>query len=174
MAYAQSYDRISQALHWLLAVLLLFLIAIHPSTEEGHAESGVLVMGIHIVVGMLVLLFVAWRIIWRLRFASIPPEAIGEKWQLRTRKLTYLVFYISMLLAPLLGIVLALTEGASASIFGLIELPHLIDDASMHGILRSLHGMTADVLLYLGLLHFGAAMYHQFYLKDRALDRMLK
>jgi cytochrome b561 len=53
-----------------------------------------------------------------------------------------------------------------------MELPQLIHIESLHGVLRSLHGFSADVLLYLALLHGGAALYHQFWLKDGLMQRI--
>jgi len=169
-----TYDRITQVLHWLLAILILFLIYYHPSTEEGHESSDPLTMSIHITLGFLVLFLVIGRLIWRIGYARIPPEPRGEQWEIRIRQITYLLFYVFMLLAPILGVIVSFATDIEVSAFGVLDLPQLINNESQHGALRSLHGFGADVLLYLGLLHIGAALYHQFWLKDGLMKRMLK
>jgi len=79
-----------------------------------------------------------------------------------------------MLLAPVSGLIIALSTSLQVTIFGFVTVPQTINDEIVHGYLRSLHGFSADVLLYLGSIHILAALYHHFWLKDRILDRMLK
>jgi cytochrome b561 len=169
----QSYDRTSQVFHWVMAVLIFFLIAYHPSTEEGHAAPDALVIGIHVTLGFLLLFLVIARLVWRFRFASLPPEPAGSGWQRLLRQYVYIIFYVLMLLAPLAGIVVALAIEERVQVAWLLSMPQLISNDSVHALLRSTHGMMADLLLYLGLLHFAAALYHQFYLKDKLLKRMI-
>jgi cytochrome b561 len=174
MNRAETYDRTSQVFHWALAVLIFFLIAYHPSTEEGHAAPDALTIGIHVTLGFLVLFLVIARLIWRFRYASLPPEPVGSRWQRLLRQYVYIIFYVLMLLAPLAGIVVALAIEERVQVAWLLTMPQLISNDSVHAFLRSTHGMMADLLLYLGLLHFSAALYHQLYLKDKLLKRMIK
>lgn len=173
MSDVQSYDRVTQVFHWALAILIFFLIAYHPSTEEGHAAPGALVIGIHVTLGFMVLFLVIARLVWRFRFASLPSEPGGSRWQHLLRQYVYIIFYVLMLLAPLAGIVVAFAIEERVQVAWLLTIPQLITNDSVHALLRSTHGMMADLLLYLGLLHFAAVFYHQIYLKDKLLKRMI-
>jgi cytochrome b561 len=173
MSNVQVYDRVSSLLHWLLAVLILFLIFYHPSTEEGHSEASALATRIHTSTGMLILLLVIARIVWRIRYASVPPDPNGEPWQVLARKLVHVAFYPLMLLAPLMGILVSFASELDVSVLGLFAIPQLISSESTHDVLRSLHGLSADLLLYLSALHIAVALYHQFRLKDQLIQRML-
>jgi cytochrome b561 len=173
MQQTLAYDRISQILHWLLALLVFFLILFHPSTEEGHRQSSDLSAIIHVSAGVMLFIFLLTRIIWRINFAFVPATPEGDEVQTRVRKFTHLAFYIFMLLSPLLGVAVSLSSDLNIRIFNLLEIPRLITDESRHDLLRSLHGFSADVLLYLSVVHVSAALYHQFWLKDRLINRML-
>lgn len=172
VAGAETYDRVSQALHWVLAALILFLIYYHPSTEEGHGIPTDLEVTLHASLGVLVLVLSLARLTWRLCCARVPPPAPAPPWQERLRRTVYVVFYAGMVLAPVLGLVLALASELEVVLFAALEVPRLIHDPQAGDLLRSLHGLAGDILLYLAIVHLGAALYHQFRLKDGLLRRM--
>ena len=172
MSNTQVYDQTTKLLHWLIAALIYCLVFFHPSSEEGHAQPHKWVTDIHVTLGTLLLALAVWRVIWRMEYAHVPPAPLAEKWQLKSRQLTHFILYLFMLLAPIGGLLISLTTPIEVNIFGLIEMPRLINDEAIHALMRSLHGFSADVLLYLGVLHVLAVLYHQVWLKDSLLKRM--
>jgi cytochrome b561 len=173
MTQNQSYDRMSQLFHWILAAAIVLLILYHPSTEEGHAPASALTTSIHASLGTLALLLVLGRMVWRVHFAQVPATPEGANWQLRLRRYTHLALYLFMLSAPILGAAVSLSTEFPVRVFGLVEIPRMLSSESAHGLLRSLHGFSADLLLYLGSLHIAAALYHQYWLRDNLMGRMM-
>jgi len=167
-----NYDRVSQWFHWILAALIFFLIAYHPSTEEGHEISSALNVTIHVTVGISILFLVFGRLFWRLNYARSPERKETSKHHSQIRKAVHSTFYFFMLATPIIGIILALVSELDILILGFLEMPNLISNDRLHDLLRSLHGASADSLLYLAIIHVGAAIYHRIWLKENILTRM--
>lgn len=168
----QRYDTTTRLFHWLSAILIVGLYFYHPSTEHEVATLDPLVATLHISIGALFLLLILARAGWKLSGnGRLPaPASSGEK-QTILRNVTFRVFYIAMIAAPVFGVLLAMTTELDYSLFGL-TLPSLPEGLLPYGFMRSLHGFSADVIFYLAVLHTGTALYHQFIVKDGLLSRM--
>lgn len=166
-----NYDRISQVLHWLMAVLVLAMIFIHPSSEHGNTPSAWM-LALHLHMGLLILLLVLTRIFWHWRYAKVPAAITGGKKQILAKHIVHKAFYVLMLLAPLVGLVLAVFSQYQMQLLGVIALPSFAASEGFYGGLRSFHGFGADLILYLAVIHIAVALYTQFYLKLPLLQRM--
>ena len=172
MSESLRYDLTTRLFHWLSVVLILILYFYHPSTEHPAATPDVLVATVHISLGALFLLVILARSGWKLRgHGSLPAPLNSDERQTRIRNITFRVFYIAMLAGPVFGVLLALTTELKFTLFGL-SMPSIAASCWPYGLLRSLHGLSADVIFYLAILHAGIALYHQFKLKDGLLRRM--
>jgi len=171
---SQTYDRVSQIFHWLLAALILFLIFYHPSTEDGHDAPTKLQVLIHVTIGFSVFFLAFGRLFWKIFFSVHPKSEKQTKLQSKAKKVVHFLFYVFMWLAPIFGLVLAFSSELEISLFGYLELPKLAFLSEYHDLIRSFHGASADVLLYLAIIHVGAVLYHQLWLKDNLLNRMIK
>jgi cytochrome b561 len=155
----KGYSRVQILLHWVVAALIIFQIVGHEPMADawGVVETGgtpvmsVMVWG-HINAGIAVLLLVLWRIGLRLsRGAPLAPAGPAPiRW---AGKITHLALYGLMVLVPLSGM---------AAWFGGVAAA-----AEAHEVMKNL-------ILILVLLHVGAALYHQFLVKDGLMDRMRK
>lgn len=157
MSNVQKYSRIQIILHWAIAGLFLISFFSHEAMGETYrtlmrtGELNVsLGMGLHIWIGVLILLLVIARVIVRLRKGA-PEEPAGHPVVKLVSKVVHLGLYFVMIALPLAGI---------AAWFGGIK-----EAAEGHEILFNL-GM---ILL---ALHVGGALYHQFIVKDNLLARM--
>lgn len=170
-----KYDPIAQALHWLVLALLVTQFAVAwtmPDITKTTPDTGLVAW--HLSIGLTILLVMAIRLAWRLTHTPpAPPADLPAALQLLSR-LTHWLLYAILLVLPLLGWANASSRGYPAMLFGAIELPALVPKGDEFGhTLGDVHGTIALVLLAVVALHVLGALYHQFFLRDRTVHRML-
>ena len=130
---------------------------------------------IHIVVGVVLVMALAYRVLWRTtygtRFRISEPGLSG-----RLSPLVHVTLYV--LLGTVLILGLSNTWVRGDDIFGLFHLPKYGSFASdaRHALSEQvvgLHRLAANALLILAGGHAAAALYHFAVLRDRVFQRML-
>jgi len=131
-------------------------------------------IGIHMIFGILVLVLLVVRLI--VRWTTKHPEwaSAGNKFLDWVGVLTHWGLYILTFAMVITGIILANQRGQLARTFGIGSVPTRGSFGFQRGgfSLGMLHGGVWTLLVLLILLHVGAALYHQFILKDNLLGRM--
>ncbi len=174
-AGAPGYDAVAKLLHWLIVALLVaqFLIAwTMPDIRRGTKPEGLI--SLHLSVGLLILFIVVIKTLWQLSH-PVPLLDDGQPdWQHRAAKATHGLLYVLLFLLPLMGWANASSRGWVMHFFSLFTLPALMSSGSAFGHeLGDIHILTSYALLALIGLHVLAALYHQFWLRDGILARML-
>jgi cytochrome b561 len=170
------YGAVVQASHWLTVFLILFAWLLgqfmddFPRGAASHAAHW-----LHNEAGMLVIVFLAMRLGWRLvdpapAQESPPFGALGEY----AGKLGHLALYMLMLAVPIAGVVLVFARGRALDILGLVEIasPWTRDPAFAKSV-EEIHGFLSDALIVLACVHAVAALAHHWVLRDSTLRRML-
>ena len=175
-AQIQRYDLISQLFHWLVAALMIGLIAtfyIHDITPESsalHLSS----IKLHISFGLLIFVVVIARIGWSRLVGT--PEPVSQ-WRVVqfAGKAVHVLLNLATLLIPISGFLRVASKDRSAEFFGLFQIPSPIGQApALNELMHILHGKPMEILLYCLIgLHVAAALWHQYILRDHALERML-
>jgi cytochrome b561 len=156
----KGYSRVQIALHWVVAGLIVFQLIFGEAmgeawdsfTERGAADMTFLAWA-HIVAGIAVLVLVVWRLSLRLT-RGVPEAPAGESALVGLGgAAAHWGLYALMLGAPVTGL-LAWYGGITS--------------------LAEVHELAKPALIILIILHFVAALYHQFILKDGLLNRMRK
>lgn len=162
---AFRYAKPQIAIHWLAAALVAFLLvtgtlvlADLPNTAQKIGN-----LRIHIILGGLAGLFVIARIVMRKRLPA-PPPVHGEK----LARLGHMALNLVILLLVFSGMMLVLQSGALDAVFGAGTLPEDFKQFTP----RKIHGLASRLAMGLIALHVLAALYHQFFVKDRLLSRM--
>ena len=169
-----SYGAIAKGFHWLLFLMLTFMIAAGnflASMPKGPEKLQA--AGMHKSFGLVVLALILLRLVWRLvNVTPKDPEGTPAVQNLMAHAMHW-ALYVLMFAQPLAGILMSQTAGYPVSFFGLFELPVLLDkDPSLAQFFRGAHG-TVWILLVLAVIgHAGAALYHHFVMKDDVLKRM--
>ena len=170
-----GYGLTARLLHWLVLVLIAAQYAIAwamPDVGPDTRPTGLIAW--HLSLGTLILLLVLARALWRLSHPVPPPPDTLRPWQGALSRLVHLLLYATLLLLPLMGWGNASSRGWEVSLAGYIHLPALFRNGSYFGLaLGDIHAVTATILLVLIGLHFSAALYHHFIVKDQTLMRML-
>lgn len=160
-------------LHWLMAVLIVGLLALGLyMTNLPISLQKLTLYGWHKEYGLLALFLVALRLTWRL--GNVLPSLslpLWEKWAARS---VHAAFYVMMFAMPLTGWLMTSASGLPVSFFGLFVMPDLIAaDERSRQLLQMVHEWIGYLFILLICLHIAAALKHHFIDKDDILRRML-
>ncbi len=165
------YHPLQVSFHWLTVFLLftMFLLGKYMSGLPNDAGKFV-PLGIHITLGVVTLIIVVARFIARSRFPRPASATTGNVFLDQIGKVVHYALYVLVFLMVVSGMSLSLQAGLLPIIFGGSGASLPVDFYAFNA--RMLHGFIAPALALLVVLHVGAALYHQFMLKDNLLARM--
>lgn len=170
----ERYNRVLIALHWLLALALIGQFGLGLWMEEIPKDPpGMRAywFNLHKSIGLLIILFVLWRMAWRLTHA-VPALNNTPAWQAKVAKLTHGVMYVLMLLIPVSGFLGSSFSQYPVKFFGLI-LPRLWEPQPVFkDFLSEVHEYSALTLAAFVVLHVLAVIWHTVVKKDGLLNRM--
>ncbi|MDO4441326.1 MAG: cytochrome b/b6 domain-containing protein [Moraxella sp.] len=164
-ATVQKYALLVRIFHWVGALLILAaFIAINQGDEF---------IGLHKSIGASFLLWTILRIITRF-VTTAPPPVPAPAWQNAIAHLTHLALYVVMLAMPISGVLMSMYGGRGVSVFGLFDLPNVVAvNPSMAKLMNLWHTEFIWTAMWLLIvMHIGAALYHQFVVKDNLIARM--
>lgn len=166
------YSRTAMFLHWTIAALIAFQIAVGWRLEDLGARGFHLYQW-HKSVGILILALTLVRI--AVRFAKPRPPKSEGGWQGARAHGVHIGLYGFMLAAPLTGWALVSTARVKMPtlLFGVLPLPHLPLPASAHGWAENGHGLLAWIGIALLALHVAGALRHHILMRDGILWRMI-
>lgn len=179
----QRYSDIAVLFHWLIALLIIGLLAIGKymtGLEENDPVRFVLTQW-HKSFGISVLLLSVLRLMWRFVHKPPPEPDYIPRWQQFIAGGVHLLLYALMFLLPITGwiMVSASPLNLDTVLFGVIPwphlppFPHLPNKAGVAEAFHSYHEIASTVLIVFVLAHVGAAMKHHLVDKDTVLHRML-
>lgn len=170
-----SYGNIAKGLHWLMAILVISMLAVGLYMEGlDLSPQKLLLYGWHKSFGALILILAILRLTWRL---SNPTPALPHTLptlQHIAAHGVHALLYVLLFLMPLTGWLMSSAAGFPVSFFGLFTLPNLIEaNKEWRMFFGDAHEILAFSLIALLVAHVGAALLHHFYYKDTILKRML-
>ncbi|MDW6021753.1 cytochrome b/b6 domain-containing protein [Mesorhizobium sp. BAC0120] len=156
-----GYSPTQILLHWVIAALVLFQLVFGDSighvlraAKRGRAVSAadVTLGTLHYWVGLVILALVAVRI--AVRFSSGAPAPVatnGPAWLAEAARFSHGLFYVLLVATPILGL-----------------LGYYFGDP-----FGDIHSLAKPVFIILISVHAAAALFHQFWLRDGTLARMI-
>lgn len=167
----------ARALHWIIAFLVLGQIALGLASDNSREPLSIWLLDKRVQIGLLIFALMILRLLWRMTHRPPPFPAAIAVWQRVAAAGVHRLLYILLLLMPVSGYVLWVWIGRPLSWFGLIQIPILFesgDDETWRSIAGYAHEYSAYVLIALLITHIGAALFHEFILRDHLIrDRML-
>ena len=169
----QKYGWVALSLHWLMAALIIFNIAAVKLTEDMSRESRQFWSYQHKAVGTLVLILIIWRLIWRLTHDVPPLPADTSKLNIFLAHAGHWTLYGLMVFVPLTGFLKELVRGRAIGLWLFDLQSPFANDVATSRLFGSVHDLAGNITMFLVAGHIIAALYHQYYLKDRLINRMV-
>ncbi|MBB1125677.1 cytochrome b [Thiospirillum jenense] len=170
------YGIVAQSFHWLVVVLIVGLLvtnALRESAPKGE-EAYMMYLGLHMSVGILLFFITIARIAWARVTPPPAPISSAPQWSLAAARIAHVLLNLATLFIPIFGYLRIATKGFDAQFFG-VSIPSITGDIRwLHEVMEVLHGDVMVIgLMTLLILHVAAAIWHQYILRDGALERML-
>jgi len=175
------YSTAQRVFHWLIAVLVIIMLAIGLTLGYlgfegardtfGPSATNTLYI-IHKTTGVLLFPLMLIRLVLRLRRGK-PGYAIAlERWQKIASEINHGLLYLLVLAMPVIGWAATATGGYPINFFAW-ELPPLFgENEALSGTLYWWHMVVGLALLALVVVHILAALYHWFIRDDGVMQRM--
>ena len=161
-------------LHWLLALLIFvtFPLGLYMA-DLPLSPDKLKLYSYHKWIGITILMLASLRVMWRV--THTPPPLPGDlaRWQRRTSQVVHGSLYLLILAIPLSGWLMSSAKGFQTVWFGVLPLPDLIGkDKALGELLAGVHQALNFTLLFLVILHVGAALKHHFIERQPFMQRM--
>ena len=169
-----NYGTTAKVFHWLIVALLLVQYPIGwlmPDIHRGQSPGAAMIF--HISFGIVILLLIVLRLIWRLTH-PVAPESSLPPWQRMSSEVVHWMLYALVLATALSGWLFASFRGWPVSLFYLMRMPMLASDNTAAGkAIDGLHQVSEWLLLAVIGVHVAAALAHIFVYRDRVIQRIL-
>ena len=171
----QKFGMVAKLFHWSAALLVFALLPIGWYMHDlPRGLEKFRYVELHKSLGLLLLLFMTGRSLWRAYNPPPPLPADLPNWELWAAKLTHWALYGALFGQVFIGMGLVWTANSPLTFFGWIPVPSPFSpDRDLHELGEELHELFAFAIAGLLVLHIGAALRHHFILKNDILRRML-
>jgi len=165
----EIYDNTTITLHWATAILVAIQFLIGPTTNFlPRGPLRVDIWSIHVMFGFTLAIVVVAGMIWRaIRGRRLPPPERGVRHLLAVT--THRLLDLLLLIMVALGITNVFAR--AFPLFNLWHFPRLGDEDFMRSV-NAWHGIVANIIITVVLLHSAAALFHHYVIKDGVLRRM--
>jgi len=167
------YDRRTIVLHWLTAALVVLLWVLGQTIDWfAKGDPRVFARSTHISLGVVLALVLVARISWRFGRHAVHLPPAGSGWLDKLATSVHWLLYGLLIATVVLGVANAWIRGDT--VFNWFKIQAF--DPNNKGLketVEDLHGLAANILLFVAFFHAAAALVHHFVWKDGVLRRML-
>lgn len=169
-----GYGTTARVVHWIVAVLVVLMIAagmVMTSGVDRATQDALFIF--HKNTGALLLLLIAFRIVWRLTHPAPPlPSSVPPLQQLAAHA-THFGLYFFLVVMVVSGYVRVITGGFPIEALNALGVPPLLPRAeTVANTAKNIHAVAKFGLMALIVLHVGAAAFHAIVLRDGVISRM--
>jgi len=169
------YDRVAVALHWIIGLWLLGQVAFGWLLDEfprGTPEKAMAV-NLHKSSGLVLLLLILLRVLWRLRHAPPAYPAAVTARQIRAIRIGHGLLYLCMLALPITGYIASNFSKYGVNFFNVWPIaPWGPEDKALYGLFNESHDALGLAFTLLILGHIGLAAYHAYIARDGLAARI--
>ncbi len=170
-----NYGVITKLFHWIMAIIIIGMIVLGqymPDLEVGPQKQSL--YRLHKSFGTLILILVAFRILWRARNITPALPANTSRFERLGANASHYALYFLMVYMPIVGWLMSSAAGSPVSFFGIFTLPNLVSaNKELMGLFKDMHAIGGNLFIAVIGLHFAAGLFHHFYKKDDVLKKML-
>ncbi|MGI9507324.1 MAG: cytochrome b [Geminicoccaceae bacterium] len=175
MERPQTYDLTSRVNHWIIAAVIIGMLGLGLFLEYGGLEREAKrpLIDIHKSIGVLVLAFGLWRVLWRV-FQGFPPIASTmPAWQETASKTIHWLLLAGILVMSVSGVLSSIFRGRAVDVFGWFTIPAQTELPWLASLASSTHDVVGKALAVIVIIHVAAALKHHIQDADPTLRRML-
>lgn len=173
----RRYAKAAIWLHWITAILMLFILFYaddYIRVPRGGSLAGWRPSA-HASIGILIGLLALARLFWRM--GNPPPALPGHmsRWTVLASHTVHRAFYGLMIAIPVTGLLAIVPFGDDRLNLDAVTFLGFLPVAIMPDLgawTIDMHALLSNVAQALVIVHVSAAMVHQFWKKDRLMDRM--
>lgn len=169
-----SYSNPSKYFHWIVALLVILMLALSFFMDDVEKQYQPQVYFIHKSTGLLIFILMIIRILWIFQRGKPPLPKTVPTWQKWGARIVQYSLYFFLLLMPISGLILSVAADHPPNFFGLftVSLP-ISPDKALAEFMAGIHEIIAWTLIVLIVLHIGGALKHYLIDKDKVLQTML-
>ncbi len=170
-----TYRLPARVLHWLMALLVLGMIPVgFLMVQEGLSRPLQDTLFIsHKNVGVVLLVLIVLRLLYRWRNPPPPEPAHLPAWQVKVAGATHGLLYALLVIMPLAGYVRVRAGGFPIEALDAMGIPSLVPRSdALAAVAKSVHFFGALTIVVLIALHIGAALQHAILKRDGVFSRM--
>lgn len=169
-----AYGNVAKLFHWIIGLGIIAMLAFGLYMEGLPPEpSKFALYGIHKSVGIMLLILMGGRVLWRLYTGAPNQIAAHPKWECMLAVSIHYLLYIAAILMPLSGWAMSSAGGHPVSLFGLPVPPLVPENKEWGSIFNAAHSFLGWVLIVSISLHVLGTLKHVFIDRDETLKRML-
>ena len=195
MTATTRYTRVAIILHWLIALAIFFMIGLGwymtDLPKDGPkqiafdlfdlgmyswqlSEPGsprMFYFNLHKSVGLTLFALILFRVYWRV--THTPPAMLTsyKAWERKLATGTHHFLYLLMVAIPLTGLLMSLNSKFGINWFGMHVFDG-VDNKDVRDTFEDLHGLGANLIIALIIVHIVGALKHHFLDKDATLSKM--
>lgn len=171
-----SYGLVAIFIHWLVALVVFGLFGLGywmvdlTYYDDWYRRAP----DIHRSIGILLLMVMVFRVVWRV--ANVSPEPLSGhiRWEVRSAHMAHFLLYVLIFVAMVSGYLISTADGSSISVFDWFEVPSVTGQIKgMEDTAGTVHYWSTWAIVGLAAVHAAGALKHHLLDRDRTLRRML-
>ena len=171
MTSNQKYSKVTVAIHWIMAFLILVMFSVAWIRDIAGPQNEGIFIGVHKSIGVILLGLLVFRVIWRFRVPSPPPLPSWSESTIKIAHLGHMLIYGLMTIVLLSGFLMSVFGKYGIVWFGIPLIPGMGLKEISH-VFKEVHEQSIWALLVVVTGHGIAALKHKIVDKDKTIDRM--
>jgi cytochrome b561 len=171
---ATGYGWVSILLHWITALLILYLLYLGSTIGSLEGDERMLAVKRHTSVAVASYVLLLGRVLWRFVCGHPGPTDEQRGWAFTLGKYTHYTMLGALVVMLVTGPLMQFSYGSDIEVFDWFVVPTPLEASfGLAGVLHRLHA-TAALILFLGiLLHIGGVYKHTAFNQDGTLAKII-
>lgn len=179
MQIRNSYERyglVAITIHWLVAMVVIGLFALGywmvglTYYDDWYKQAP----DIHRSVGILLLMLMVLRVIWRLINITPKPLPSHKRWEVASAHAAHSLLYLMLFVAMASGYLISTADGSAIDVFGWFAVPSVTGQIKgLEDTAGTVHYWSTWAIVALAAVHAAGALKHHWLDRDQTLRRML-
>jgi cytochrome b561 len=168
-----GYGLVTRLTHWIMALAIpaMFALGLWMVTLNYYSPYYRTAPDIHRSVGMLLLILLGLRFLWRLANPK-PSDAELKPYERTASRWVHWGFYPLLLALMVSGYLISTADGRPIEVFDWFSVPSLVQKKGLEDAAGEVHEILAWATMIIVALHAAAALKHHFVDRSSILRRM--